>query len=93
VKCALASMGFLNGDVQYNKNIIIDTVKKHSQNADIVIFGEAFLQGFYSITFDCEHDMELAITQDDSIIWEICSIAKRYNTAISFGYSILACIY
>jgi len=48
VKCALASMGFLNGDVQYNKNIIIDTVKKHSQNADIVIFGEAFLQGFYS---------------------------------------------
>lgn len=47
MKCALAAMGFIDGDIQHNKRVIIDTMKKYSDTADIVIFGEAFLQGFY----------------------------------------------
>lgn len=84
--CALASMGFINGDVQYNKKVIIDTLIMCSKKADIVIFGEAFLQGFYGATFDVEHDFKIAISQDDSIINEICSVAKQYATAVSFGF-------
>ena len=86
MKCALASMGFINEDVQHNKNVIIDTLIKCSDEADIVIFGEAFLQGFYGATFDVEHDTELAIPQDDAIIKEICSVASQYATAVSFGF-------
>ena len=46
MKCALAAMGFIDGDLQHNKRVIIDTMKNYSDTADIVIFGEAFLQGF-----------------------------------------------
>lgn len=85
MRCALASMGFINGDVQYNKNVIIDTMMKCSAEADIVIFGEAFLQGFYGMTFDVEHDTKLAVSQNDLIIEEIGSIASQYAIAVSFG--------
>ena len=61
-------MGFINEDVQFNKKVIIDTMIKYSNDVDIVIFVEAFLQGFYGATFDVEHDKQLAISQDYLII-------------------------
>ena len=86
MRCALASMGFINENVTFNKNVIVDTMIKYSGDADIVIFGEALLQGFYAATFDVEHDYKIAIRQDDLIIKDICSVAKEYVIAISFGF-------
>ena len=86
MKCVLASRGFINENIIFNKGIIINTMIEFSNNADIVIFGEAFLQGFYGITFDVEHDNKLAITQNDCIIKDICSIARKYRIAVSFGF-------
>ena len=64
MRCICASMGFINENITHNKNTIIRTIQKYSCVADIIIFGEAFLQGFYGPTFDVEHDKQLAITQD-----------------------------
>ena len=86
MRCALASMGFLNEDLKYNKQVIIDTLTAYSTKADIVIFGEAFLQGFYGATFQVEHDMQIAISQDSSIMKEICLAAKQNSIAVSFGF-------
>ena len=86
MKCALASMGFINEDIQHNKKVIIDTLISNSASADIVIFGEAFLQGFYGATFDVEHDAQIAVSQNDPIIKEICSVAKQFAIAVSFGF-------
>lgn len=86
MKFALASMGFINEDVPHNKNVIIETMIKYAKDADIVVFGEAFLQGFYGATFEVEHDRGLAISQDDSTIKEICLVAKEYKIAVSFGF-------
>lgn len=86
MKCALASMGFINEDLQHNKQVIMNSLTACSAKADIVVFGEAFLQGFYGATFDVEHDMHIAVSQDDSIIKEICSAAKQASTAVSFGF-------
>ena len=86
MKCALAALGFINENVQYNKKIIIETMVKYANVADIVIFGEAFLQGFYGATFDIEHDEGLAITQNNPIIREIGDVAKKYKIAVSFGF-------
>lgn len=86
MRCALASMGFRNEDLTYNKKVIMNTMVKYSKAVDIVIFGEAFLQGFYGATFDTEHDDKLAITQNDSIIKDISSIARQYAVAVSFGF-------
>jgi len=86
VKCALASMGFVSEDLQYNKQLIIDTMIACSVKADIVLFGEAFLQGFYGVNFDIQHDTQIAISQDSSIIKEICKIAKQHSIGVSFGF-------
>jgi N-carbamoylputrescine amidase len=86
MKCALASMGFINEDVHHNKNVIIETMKRYAKDADIVVFGEAFLQGFYGAIFEVEHDNRLAISQEDSIIREICSVSKEHAVAVSFGF-------
>lgn len=43
MRCALASMGFINENVEFNKKVIIDTMIKYSNDVDIVLFGEAFL--------------------------------------------------
>ena len=86
MRCALASMGFINEDVQHNKKVIIETMIKYAKDVDIVVFGEAFLQGFYGATFEVEHDSDLAISQDDSIIREICLGAKEHKVAVSFGF-------
>ena len=79
-------MGFINEDVQHNKKVIIETMIKYAKDVDIVVFGEAFLQGFYGATFEVEHDSDLAISQDDSIIREICLVAKEHKVAVSFGF-------
>lgn len=86
MRCALASMGFINEDIMFNKNVIINTMIRHANIADIVIFGEAFLQGFYGATFDVEHDSKLAIAHNDIVIKDICSIASEYAIAVSFGF-------
>ena len=86
MKCALASLGFINEDLQYKKKVIIDTLIACSTNADIVIFGEAFLQGFYGATFNVEHDIQIAISQNDPIIKEVCLVARQYAIAVSFGF-------
>jgi len=86
MKCALAALGFINENIPYNKQVIMDTMVKYSKEADIVIFGEAFLQGFYAATFEVEHDVKIAISQDDPIIKEICNTAKAHNIAVSFGF-------
>lgn len=86
MKCALAAVGFINENIQHNKNVIIETMVKCSNKADIVIFGEAFLQGFYGAIFEIEHDEKLALSQNDLIIKEICSVAKERRIAVSFGF-------
>ena len=86
MKCALAAVGFINENIVYNKKVIIDTMIKYAKEADIILFGEAFLQGFYAADFNPEHDETIAITKDDSVIKEICAVAEQYSIAVSFGF-------
>lgn len=86
MKCALAGVGFINEDIEYNKAVLADTLRKCAGRADVVIFEEAFLQGFYGINFIAKHDTTVSISRDDMIIREICSMAKEYAIAVSFGF-------
>ena len=86
MKCALAAVGFINENIQHNKNVIISTLVNCSKDTDIVIFGEAFLQGFYAATFEVEHDERIALSQEDAVIKEICTAAKENAIAVSFGF-------
>ena len=86
MKCALAAVGFINEDSIHNKNVIIEIMKQYATRADMVIFGEAFLQGFYGLNFQVEHDENIAVSKDDDIIREICDVAKEYKIGVSFGF-------
>lgn len=86
MKCVLASLGFKNENIAYNKRIILDTIQEYSNKADIILFGEAFLQGFYGINFNVRHDDALALEKDDPILHEIRRMAKEKSVAVSFGF-------
>ena len=86
MKCALAAVGFLNGDIEYNKAVLSDALEKCAGRADVVIFGEAFLQGFDSINFTAEHDMAVSVSRKDRLIHEISEMAKKNAIAVSFGF-------
>lgn len=86
MKCALAAIGFINGNVTHNKTVILETMQRYASKADIVVFGEAFLQGFYAANFDVAHDEKVAIRQDDLVIEEIREAAKENQIAVSFGF-------
>lgn len=86
MKYALAAVGFIDGDIDRNKATISDTLEKCAGKADAVIFGEAFLQGFYGINFDVGHDSAVCLSRDDIFIREICGMAEKYSVAASFGF-------
>ena len=86
MRCALAAVGFINEDLQHNKQVILDTLKECSGKVDLVLFGESFLQGFYGANFDPEHDIQIAVSRDVPIIGEIAAGAKQNAVAVSFGF-------
>jgi len=83
---ALAAVGFRTGDIDYNKNRIIDALKKYSKVNDLVVFGETFLQGFDCLCWDFEKDKDVALEQHSAVIDEIRDAARSCGTAVSFGY-------
>ena len=83
---ALAAVGFKNGDISYNKEKIITVIREHRYQADLILFGETFLQGFNSLSWNYEKDKDVAITIDDPVVAEIMKAAKEFSVAVSFGY-------
>ena len=84
---ALAAVGFKNGDITYNKEKIKTVIREHGlRQADLILFGETFLQGFDSLSWNYESDKDIAVTIDDPVIDEIRETAKDYSVAVSFGY-------
>ena len=86
MKCALAAVGFLNGNIEYNKKVLADTLEKCAGKAEVVLFGESFLQGFSGIRFEPEYDRAMALSRTDPVIGEIGAMAKEFSLAVSFGF-------
>lgn len=53
---------------------------------DFIVFGEAALQGFNSLSWKYEIDRSMAVAQTDDPIRQICQIARQNHIAVSFGY-------
>ena len=83
---ALASKPFINNDISYNSNQILETIRKVGKNTDMLVFGEAFLQGFDSLTWNYLKDHEIAVSLEHERIELIRKCAAQYNVAVSFGY-------
>ena len=86
MRYALAAAGFRNEEPLFNKQVILDAMEKCAGKADLVLFGEAFLQGFYGVTFEETYDEGIFITRKDPILCEIGKAAKEREIAVSFGF-------
>lgn len=86
MRCALAAVGFINENTEFNYNKIVSLMKEYKDRADLIIFGEAFLQGFYAVTFEYHHDISIAISAEDEMIKQIANTAIKNKIAVSFGF-------
>ena len=55
-----------NNDIAFNMAQIERALKESAGKADCVIFGEAFLQGFDSLSWDIEKDRKVAVSTDSA---------------------------
>lgn len=86
MQIALAASGFYDRNTNYNKNKIIQAIKENSDRADLIVFGETFLQGFEALDWNYETDVKVAVSIEDDVITAIRNAAKEQNTAVSFGF-------
>ena len=86
MKIGLAQYRFINNDNSFNLSQIERACKKASSKVDLLCFGEAFLPGFDSLSWDYAKDKKVAISQDSPEIEQLCKWSKEYNTAILVGY-------
>ena len=90
MKIALCAARFVNGDVPGNIKRMIFYMKKYGAEADLVCFGEAFLQGFDGLIWNYDEDVRVAVEQDSPEISRLRCAARDVGTALAFGYMELA---
>ena len=66
MKIALAAVGFYERDIEYNRNKILKCLKENSGKAELILFGETFLQGFEVLDWKYETDQHMALSVSDS---------------------------
>lgn len=87
MKIALASARIVNRDLEYNlsqmERYMIEAQKK---DADLVCFGETFLQGFDSLTWHFDSDKSIAISTNSKVFEQIQHLSVKYKIDVLFGY-------
>ena len=91
MKIALAAVGFITNDIEYNLGKIKDIVKKYYKEVDLLVFGESFLQGFDCLTWEYLKDTEIALNVESSYIKEIKDL-RVDNIELAYGISLGASI-
>lgn len=86
MRCALAALGFVNGNTTRNLHTVLGVMREYAGRADVLLFGESFLQGFYAADFDPVHDARIALTLDSSAVRQIREAALALGLAVSFGF-------
>ncbi len=82
----LAPFTFINNDISANISQIENGLALAQGKADLLCFGEAFLQGFDSMNWKYEHDFNVAVEQNSKEIEYLCALTFKYNVDLLFGY-------
>lgn len=87
MKIILEACESVRYDMGKNICVMIDKIKEAAQNqADLICFGESFLQGKDALTFNVAQDVHLAIKIYSVEMKILMEAAKYYNIAIAFGF-------
>ena len=86
MKVGLASFVCKNKDITYNLSQIERGMREAQGKAELLCFGEAYLQGFDSLCWDYETDKNMAVALDSAPIRQLCAWTKKYGVALLTGY-------
>lgn len=86
MRIGLVSYRCKNKDLAFNLSQIERAMRETHEKADLLCFGEAFLQGFDSLCWNYEADREMALETTSGPILQLAQWTKQYHTALLTGY-------
>ncbi len=86
MKIGLVSYEFKNGEIEYNIKKIEKAIISANEKVDLLCFGETFLQGFDSLSWNYEIDKDIAITKYSTIMEKLKNLSEKYNIDLGVGY-------
>ena len=89
MKIGLVSYEFKNGKIEYNIKKIEKAIISANGKADLLCFGETFLQGFDSLSWNYETDKDVAIAKDSLIMEKLKKLSEKYKIDLGIGYILL----
>lgn len=88
MKIALTSARIVDRNIYHNLSQMEHYMKEAAANgADLVCFGEAFLQGFNALSWQYEEDKEIALATSSREFAQIKALTKGIGIDILFGYN------
>ncbi len=88
MKIALASARIVDQDINYNLSQMERYMKEaKAEGAELVCFGEAFLQGFNALSWQYEEDRKIALTASSWEFMQIKKLTKELGIDVLFGYN------
>ena len=85
MRILLAAAPVIHREQAFNLQTILEYMKTYCERAELIVFGEAVLQGFDSLCWHYEEDRTVAVALTDASIVKIRAAAKRRHIAVSFG--------
>ena len=87
MQIALSSAHVRNKDIPHNLAAMSAALAQAAADgADLVVFGESTLQGFDCLCWSYAADRDMALPLDSAPIRQLQDAARKYATAISFGF-------
>ena len=88
MKIALASVKIVDRDIQYNLLQMERYMKEAKEKeADLICFGEAFLQGFNALCWNFKEDQKIAISTSSAVFKQIQTLTQTIGIDVLFGYN------
>ncbi len=86
MKFGLVSYECRNKDIPFNLSQMERAMQQMQGKVDMLCFGEAYLQGLDSLTWDYTVDKNMAMERDSEPIQQICRWTEQYGMALLTGY-------
>ncbi len=86
MRVGLAPFVFVNNDLSANLAKIEHGLRLAQGKADLLCFGEAFLQGFDAMNWEYNHDRVVALTRDSEEIGQLRALTVQYGVDLLVGY-------
>ncbi|MBR0134664.1 MAG: carbon-nitrogen hydrolase family protein [Clostridia bacterium] len=86
MRIGLAAYRCENKNTGFNISQIERALKETQGRVDLICFGEAFVQGFDSLTWDHDVDIDNAVDADSPEFGRLRELSVKYDTAILTGY-------